>query len=64
MSFYTAELTVPESELRKIREVRGQSFRLRAGAPVQIVLPVRKRTALQYAFEPLIEGMRRSGTEH
>ena len=63
-SFYTAEFQVPESELAKIRSVRGPQFQLRAGGPVQVTIPIRKRTALQYAFEPLLGAMRRSGGEH
>jgi HlyD family secretion protein len=63
-SFYTAEFEVPESEIAKIREVRGPRFQLRAGAPVQATIPIRKRTALQYAFEPLLGTIRRSGGEH
>ena len=63
-SFYTAEFRVPESELDKLKAVRGRDFKLRAGAPVQVTIPVRKRTALQYAFEPLLGTLRRSGGEH
>ena len=63
-SFYTAEFEVAESEIAKIRAVRGASFRLRAGSPAQVTIPVRKRTALQYAFEPLLGAMRGSGGEH
>jgi len=63
-SFYSAELVVPESEIAKIKAVRGANFQLRAGAPVQVILQVRKRTALQYAFEPLLGTLRRSGSEH
>jgi HlyD family secretion protein len=63
-SFYTAEFEVPESEISKIKAVRGPLFQLRAGAPVQITIPVRKRTALQYAFEPLLGTIHRSGGEH
>jgi len=63
-SFYTAEFVVPESEIAKVRAVRGPDFQLRAGAPVQVVVPVRKRTALQYAFEPLIGTLQKSGSEH
>jgi HlyD family secretion protein len=63
-SFYTAEFQVPESELKKISEVRGANFQLRAGAPVQVTIPVSKRTALEYAFEPLLGTLRRSGGEH
>jgi HlyD family secretion protein len=63
-SFYTAEFQVPESEMAKIRTVRGPQFQLRAGGPVQVTIPIRKRTALQYAFEPLLGAIRRSGGEH
>ena len=63
-SFYTADLVVPETEIAKIKAVRGPDFQLRAGAPVQVVVPVRKRTALQYAFEPLLGTLRTSGGEH
>ena len=64
LSFYTAEFEVPESEIDKLKEVRGPNFQLRAGAPVQVTIPVRKRTALQYAFEPLLGTLRHSGGEH
>ncbi|HTK57694.1 MAG TPA: HlyD family type I secretion periplasmic adaptor subunit [Sphingomicrobium sp.] len=64
LSFYTAEFEVPDGEIAKIRTVRGPQFRLRAGAPVQVTIPVRKRTALQYAFEPLFGAVQRSGGEH
>jgi HlyD family secretion protein len=63
LSYFTAEFEVPPSEIAKIKAVRGQNFELRAGAPVQVVIPVRKRTALEYAFEPLISTLRMSGGE-
>jgi len=63
-SFYTAELTVGASEMQKLKDVRGANFVLPAGAPVEAIIPVRKRTALQYAFEPLVSTLRRSGGEH
>ena len=62
-SYYTAEIAVPLSELKKIEEVRG-SDALRAGMPVSVQIPLRKRTALQYAFEPLTASLRRSFREH
>ena len=64
LSYYTAEFEVPESEIDKLKDVRGPNFQLRAGAPVQVTIPVRKRTALQYAFEPLLGTLRHSGGEH
>ena len=62
-SYYVAEVNVPLSELRKIEEVRGTDV-LRAGLPVAVQIPLRKRTALQYAFEPLTAAFRRSFQEH
>jgi HlyD family secretion protein len=64
LSFYTAEFEVPEGEIDKLKAVRGPNFQLRAGAPVQVTIPVRKRTALPSAFEPLIGTLRHSGGEH
>ncbi|MCY7280325.1 MAG: HlyD family type I secretion periplasmic adaptor subunit [Sphingomonas bacterium] len=62
-SFYTAEVSVPLSELGKIDALRGGDT-LRAGIPVSIEIPLRKRTALAYAFEPLTKSFRRSFNEH
>ena len=62
-SYYTAEVAVPLSELQKIHAVRGQDA-LRAGMPVVVHIPVRKRTALQYAFEPLSGAFRRAFREN
>lgn len=61
-SYYTAEIAVPLSELKKIEEVRGTDV-LRAGLPVSVQIPLRKRTALQYAFEPLTASLRKSFRE-
>jgi HlyD family secretion protein len=62
-SFYTAEVAVPQSELKRIYDVRGEDV-LRAGMPVVVHIPVRKRTALQYAFEPLSGAFRRAFREN
>ena len=62
-SFYTAEVSVPLAELNKIDALRGADT-LRAGIPVSIEIPLRKRTALAYAFEPLTKSFRRSFNEH
>ncbi len=63
VSYYTAEVAVPPSELEKIHELRGVDV-LRAGMPVTIQIPVRKRTALQYAFEPMTGAFRQAFREH
>ncbi|AMK23641.1 MULTISPECIES: HlyD family type I secretion periplasmic adaptor subunit [unclassified Sphingobium] len=64
VSFYTAEVLVPSKELEVIRTVRGQDFSLKAGMPVQVLVPLRRRTALQYAFEPLTQSLWLSFREH
>jgi HlyD family secretion protein len=58
-NFYTAEVFVPVSELRKIEEAGGAD-RLRAGIPVTVEIPLRRRTALQYLLEPLTGVFRKS----
>jgi len=61
-SFFRVEIVVPEAELNQVRSVLG-SGELRPGLPVEAVLPVRKRTALQYLLEPLTGTLWRSGRE-
>ena len=63
VSYYTATIDVPISELKKIEDLRGTDA-LRAGLPVSVEIPLRKRTALQYAFEPLTGALRKSFHEH
>ena len=61
-SFFRAEIVVPESELNRVRSVLGQG-ELRPGLPVEVVMTVRKRTALDYLLEPLTGALWRSGLE-
>jgi HlyD family secretion protein len=51
---------VPVSELDQLQKVRGSDFELRAGMPVSLQIPLRKRTALQYMFEPMTGAVRKS----
>ena len=51
-SYFRAEIEVPAEQLRKIRGTLGRGD-LRPGLPVEVLLNVRKRTALQYVLEPL-----------
>lgn len=64
MSYFTGEITVPRAQLQLIQGVRGADFALRAGMPVQVLIPLRKRTALDYALEPLIGSFWSSFREH
>jgi HlyD family secretion protein len=61
-SYFRAEIVVPEVELNRIRSVIGKG-ELRPGLPVETVMTVRKRTALQYMLEPLTGALWRSGHE-
>jgi HlyD family secretion protein len=64
LRFYQAEVTVALAELDRIQAVNGPNFILRPGLPVQVLVPLRKRTALQYLFEPLTDALWRAGREH
>lgn len=61
-SYFRTEIVVPEAELNRVRSVLGQG-ELRPGLPVEAVLKVRSRTALQYLLEPLTGALWRSGHE-
>ncbi|HJO67380.1 MAG TPA: HlyD family type I secretion periplasmic adaptor subunit [Sphingomonas sanguinis] len=63
-TYFTGEVTVPLDQIALIRKVRGRDFALRAGMPVQILIPLRKRTALDYALEPLVGSFWSSFREH
>lgn len=61
-SYFRAEIVVPQAELNRVQSVLGQG-ELRPGLPVEAVLKVRSRTALQYLLEPLTGALWRSGHE-
>lgn len=48
--YFTAELDPSPAEIARI----GVADRLRAGMPAEVLIPRRKRTALQYLLEPLV----------
>jgi HlyD family type I secretion membrane fusion protein len=63
MQYFKIEIMVPTSELDKIRKVRGDAG-LKAGLPAEIVIPMRKRTALGYLTEPLTQMLWLAGREN
>lgn len=63
-SYFTGDAEIPLSQLRLIQSVRGSGFALRAGMPVQVLIPLRERTALDYALEPLVGSFWASFHEH
>jgi HlyD family secretion protein len=58
-SYFKAEIEIPPEEFREVQEVLGRG-NLKPGLPVDVVLNVRKRTALQYLLEPLYDNFWRS----
>lgn len=50
--YFRAEIEVPRASLDRIQESLGHG-QLRPGLPVDAMLTVRKRSALQYLFDPL-----------
>ena len=61
-AFFKTEIVVPETEMNRVRSALGQG-ELRPGLPVDAVLKVRKRTALEYLLEPLTGALWHSGHE-
>ena len=52
-AYFIARIEVSAEELRELEERSDADVRLRPGLPAEIVVPTRKRTALQYLVEPL-----------
>ena len=61
--YFTGEVSVPVAELAELRRLRGANGALKPGLPVEVLVPLRKRTLLQYLLEPLQQGLWRSGRE-
>lgn len=62
-AFFTADIVVPPAQIDEIRAVRGAEFSLKPGMPVQILVPLKERTALQYLLQPLTDSLWRSFRE-
>ncbi len=62
--FYKAQVEVSPQAVSEISKVRGMTDVLKPGLPVEIIVPLRKRTILGYLFEPLNQTFWRSFREH
>ena len=63
--YFKAEVVVPMDELRRLQQGTDRGERdLKSGLPVELVVPLRKRTALQYLTEPLNQSLWRSFREN
>jgi HlyD family secretion protein len=63
MRYFKIEAVVPPTELAKLEMVR-RGGALKAGLPAQVLIPLRKRTALDYLIEPLTQSLWTAGREH
>jgi HlyD family secretion protein len=61
--YFKIEVVVPPEQLRLIREVRPDGG-LQAGMPAEVMIPLRKRSALEYLVEPVTQSLWRAGREH
>ncbi|MFV0625039.1 HlyD family type I secretion periplasmic adaptor subunit [Sphingomonas sp. ac-8] len=61
--YYTGEVVVPEAGLASIRR-HAAGREIKPGLPVEILVPLRRRTLLQYLLEPLDQSLWRSFREH
>jgi len=59
-AYFVTQVAVPQEELQRLTAAAGDEHRLRAGLSAQVVIPTRKRTALQYLVEPLNQTLWRS----
>ena len=63
LHYFEIEVMVPPESLEKLKEFRADGG-IRAGLPAQVVVPLRKRTALGYLLEPLSSTFWKVGREH
>lgn len=62
-SYFKVEVRVPEDEMAVLSTVRSNKNPLRPGLPAEIIVPLRKRTVLQYLTEPLTQMLWLAGRE-
>ena len=61
--YFKIEAVVPPAQLAKLELIR-RGGALKAGLPAQVLIPLRKRTALDYLVEPLTQSLWKAGREH
>ena len=56
-SYFTVEVTVPQSQLSDLSHRNGTDTGIRPGAPASVAIPLRKRSALGYLLEPFSQAL-------
>jgi HlyD family secretion protein len=63
-AYFRAQVEVSPTEIRRAVAALASGGQFRAGLPAEIIVPERKRTALQYLLEPLNQALWRSFREN
>lgn len=63
-AYFLARVSVSQEELRRLPHHADNNVGLRPGLPAEVIVPTRKRTALQYLIEPLNQTLWRSFREN
>ncbi|PNQ00670.1 HlyD family type I secretion periplasmic adaptor subunit [Sphingobium sp. SA916] len=63
IAYFAGEVTIAPDQIALIRQYREGDFAMKPGMPVEVVVPLRRRTALQYMIDPLTDTMWRSFRE-
>jgi HlyD family secretion protein len=63
VNFFRAEIRVPPIDWERL-SAPGYGAQIRPGVPVEVVLPLRRRTMISYLVEPLLQSFWRSFREH
>lgn len=62
--YFQAEVAAPADMLDKIVQRSKGRIHLQAGLPVEVLVPLKSRSALAYLFEPVMQTFWRTGREH
>lgn len=63
VQYYEIEVRVNKDQLEMLKRIRGVDQALKPGLGAEVMVTLHKRTALQYALEPLFQAFTRSGHE-
>lgn len=58
--YFEAEATATPDTMERLKTAENGQFELKPGLPAQVLIPMRKRTALQYLTQPMTEAVWRS----
>lgn len=62
--YYTATISIPADRIAELAKREGDQEGLKSGLPVEVLVPLRARTMLQYLVEPVDQALWRSMREH